>query len=173
MAGANRVLSSNRIAAACCMGFLLTTLPAWSGEAPTQGSQMSHYQALSHAEEGLQATRDKDLKAAAKHAQMALDAAQTAQQDLQKRGVDKDTQNEYAEGIKSLQDAVKQAQAGDADAAKQAAAAAIVKMSGRKPCHGEGCQPSGCGCAVEGMTRCNAFYPTRKCTTWGCNCYCM
>lgn len=164
-----RVLTVNRMVALGCFSFVLMVyLPAWSDQPPKGGGVLPQYEALSHAEEGLKATKDKDLKAAAKHFQMAIDAAQRAE-----TGADETAQKEYEKAIKSLQEALKQAQAGDADAASKAAGQAIAALS---PCEGGQCSintSTGCGCAVEGMQNCNPFYPYKRCTTSGCNCYCM
>jgi hypothetical protein len=162
---------------------LATHVPAWSATQPAKDTFTTYYEALAHAEEALEAAKEKNLEAVAKHAQLALEAARTAQMGLQIREVNKEAQKDYAEGVKSLQDVVDSAPKINFEEAMQQIRTVIIKWRpypvapGNEPCHGDGCQlnANGC-CANPGMTNCNRYYPKRKCTNWGspCNsCYCM
>ena len=167
--------------------FVLAAAPlVWSGEAKQQTSQqpgaadtaiMAHYEMKGHTEEALNASRHNDLRGATTHVQMALKAGESVQGVLGRTKVDPEKQKEINEGIQSLKEALKLAQSGDSKGFENSTATAMSKFSPEKDCtdgdHGAGCAKAGCGCAPAQISPCDPIHPTRKCTTVGCNCYCM
>jgi hypothetical protein len=144
-------------------------------------SSSMYGQAVAHAEDALQAARGKDLNKAVTHVKMAIEVAQRAQRDFDTMKVEPEAQHDFAEGVKSLEDAVNQANKGNSQLIEEKLIKALVlwhrEPKGDEVCHGEGCPKlaSGC-CSQPGLTKCNRFYPLRKCTNAGspCNaCYCL
>jgi hypothetical protein len=167
--------------------FVLAAAPlVWSEEANKPVSKqpasadtgiMAHYEMMGHTEEALNASRQNDLQGATKHAQMALKAGESVQGVLDRAKVDPEKQKEINEGIQSLKEGLKLAQSRDSKGFENSIATAMSKFSPEKDCtdgdHGAGCAKAACGCAPAQMSPCDPFHPTRKCTTVGCNCYCM
>ena len=171
--------------------FVLAAAPlVWSEEANKPVSKqpasadtgiMAHYEMMGHTEEALNASRQNDLQGATKHAQMALKAGESIQGVLDRTKVDPEKQKEINEGIQSLKEALKLAQSVDSkgfENFENSIATAMSKFSPEKDCkdgdHGAGCAKTGCGiCALAQTLPCDPLHPTRKCTTVGCNCYCM
>ena len=159
---------------------VLTAAPlVWSGDAnqqiskqmaPVDSGIMAHYEMMGHTEEALHASRSNDLRGATNHAQMALKASESY---LGAAKADPDKQQGINEGIQSLKEALKFAQSGDAKGFQSSTEMAMSKFS--PECHGVGCNKSlgQCGCGAALMQTCDPIHPTRRCTTVGCNCYCM
>lgn len=156
-----------------------------SAEPIAQESSSMYGQAVAHAEDALHATREHNLDKAVKHAEMALREARSAQRDFEVMKVEPDAQQDFAEGIKSLEEAIALAHKGGD---QKIIEVALIKTLGKwgpvrvadggkgdGGCHGEGCSLTPCGgCANPGQTKCNRFYPNRVCTSGGaCVCYCM
>lgn len=161
--------------------YVLTVAPSvWSEEANQKISKqmaladsgiMAHYEMMGHTEEALHASRSNDLRGATTHVQTALKAGESY---LATAKVDPGKQKGINEGIQSLKEALKFAQSGDAKGFQSSTEMAMSKFSPEE-CHGVGCnKPAGqCGCGAQLMQTCDPLHPTRKCTTVGCECFCM
>ena len=157
--------------------------PSGASMTMTHADLTSYDQAYGHAGDALQATREKDLSKTLKHAEVALKAAQAAKQEFFKMNIEQDAQRDFSDGMKSLEEAIAVAGKGDEQTTEELLFQTIfhwrpqpllsLTILDSKKCHGETCIPSACGCANAGATKCNRFYPLRKCTPVGCNCYCQ
>jgi hypothetical protein len=188
MSSTSRV-SRKYLFAFCLFTFVLAAAPSSYSAEPSakqgdeqmvQESSSMYGQAVAHAEDALQAARGNDLNKAVKHAEMAIKAARAVQRDFDTMKVEQEAQHDFAEGVKSLENALTQANKGNSQLAEIKFTEALVFWDGFKDpkgCHGGGCSlnaTTGC-CATPGMTNCNRYFPTRKCTNVGtpCVCYCM
>ena len=156
------------------LSLVLVSNTSWASQEVADEAIMDDYTAEAelHAEKALHAARDKHLNEAAKHAEMALKAGQKATQLSKDKDTSPDTQKSFEEVLRALQNSVNLAREGKGEDTEKATTEALLGLRPREVCHGDGCTPAACGCAAS-YTKCDRFHPTRKCTPYGCACYCM
>lgn len=158
------------------------------GHIKESGASTSYDKAYVHTGDAIQAAREKDFATAITFAETALKSeAQAAKKEFSEMNVEPDAQRDFDDGMKSLEGAIAAAGKGDQQRTEELLMQTRYYWrpligftsddikSNLEPgkCHGEACIQSACGCANPNATGCNRFYPSRKCTKVGCNCYCQ